>query len=214
MGTIEQMRHKRFQFLHKLYLWSIIFAESWDSDEHQPFAISDIGSELGFDWESSRVIAEYLAAEGLVEIFIGTGVSLTDSAVNQIEQAILEPHTPTRYFPPVVNIISAEQIIDSQLQQASPAATQVAYSDNTHEQLKQLLEWLKDSVAELHLEDQDKSDFQAELQKIEAQTSKSKPSQAIITESLRAIRSILEEVSAILLAQALLQRIAEFLRGG
>lgn len=217
---VEESQKTRFEFLRVLYE----LTEETKSTEIRIWWIPLFlytRESLRLEDPSVQKTAEYLSQKGLVEVspaeawagFQSSYISITPKGIDAVEEALLHPDKPTKHFP-AANIIIVGRMADSHIQQASPAATQVAYSENTHEQLKQLVEWLKHSIAELDLEDQDKSDLQAELLTIEAQTTKSKPSQAIITESLRSIRSILEKVSAILLAQALLERIAEFLARG
>lgn len=204
---IERMRSERFRFLHRCW-------ELSGGDELKHLSMFDVGRELGFDESLTMRVAQYLEGEGLVKSrTMGGGIAITHLGVAHMERALSQPDAPTEYFPAVINIISAEQISHSQIQQASPAATQALLHEDKHDEVEQLLQSLRDSIDDLGLADQDKTDLQAEIQTIEAQTAKSKPSRTIITESLTSIKGILEKVAAVVLAQALLQRIANVLSG-
>jgi len=204
---IEQIRSERFQFLHRCY-------ELSGGDEHKHLSMFNIGEELGFDESLTMQIAQYLEGEGLIKSrTMGGGIAISHSGVVHMERALSEPDAPTEYFPAVINIVSAEQILDSQIQQASPAATQVAFREGKEQELKALVESLSNSIEEFGLDDQEKSDLQAEILTIEAQTSKSKPNRTIIAESLRSIRTILEQAAGAALAVGFIEAIKTLLAG-
>ncbi len=207
MNTIEDMKKKRFQFLYKLYNLT-------GGDEFKWFNMFQIGEEQGFDRDLTANIAQYLKGEGLIEFRALDGIiGISHWGVREIEEALSNPDIPTPHFPPI-NIISIGQMISSQIQQASPEATQVVTIDeDRYEELKEVIQSLKESIDKLDLESQNKSNLQAEIQTIEAQMSSSKPKVTSITECLGSIRRILEGATGSMLVSSLLSKIVALLGG-
>ena len=207
MSKIEEMKKKRFQFLYRLY-------ELSEGDESKWFNMFQIGEKLGFDSDLTEKIAQYLKGEGLIEFQGISGIiGITHRGIREVEEALSHPNIPTSHFLPV-NVISINQMVNSQIQQASPEATQiVGISENKYEELKEVIQSLKESIDKLNLEPQQKSDLQAEIQTIEAQMSSSKPKATIITECLSSIRRVLEGAAGSMLASNLLSKIVALLGG-
>jgi hypothetical protein len=207
MNAIEDMKKKRFQFLHRLY-------ELTGGDEFKGFNMFQIGEELGFDRNLTTNIAYYLKGEGLIEFrALGGIIGISHLGVREVEEALSKPDTSTYHFLPV-NIISVGQMISSQIQQTSPEATQVVtVGESRHEELKEVIQSLKKSIEQLGLSPQQKSDLQAEIQTIDAQMSSSKPKATIITECLGTIRRILEGAVSSTIASGLLSKIVALLGG-
>ena len=207
MTPIEEMKRKRFRFLHRLY-------ELTGGDESKLFDMFQIGKELGFDMDLTNNIAQYLKGEGLIEVLALDGIiGILHWGVREVEEALSNPDTPTCHFPPV-NIISIGQMVNSQIQQASPEATQVVTIDERrYEELKQVIQSLRESIDKLGLEPLQKSDLQAEIQTIEVQMSSSKPKATIISECLGSIRRILEGAGGSVLASILLSKIVALFGG-
>ena len=201
MVSIEETKKKRFQFLRRLY-------ELTKGDTSKRFNCFQFGKELGFDEDLTRNISQYLMDEGLIGCpVIGGFISITHSGVCEVEEALSNPYAPTSHFPPI-NIISIGQMINSQIQQDSPEATQmVTIGEDKCEELKELLRSLKESIDKLGLAAQAKSDLQADIQTIEVQMSSSKPKLTIITECVGSIRNILERAAGNVLASLLLNKI-------
>ena len=203
---IQEMRKKRFVFLRKCY-------EVSEGSTLQIFEMWKVGEELGFDRKLTGVVTEYLSGEGLIKYTtLGGGISMTHGGIVEIEQALDNPDEPTDHFPPL-NVIYVGQMIDSQIQQASPAAAQVTFREGKDEELRALVESLSNSIEEFGLDDQEKSDLQAEILTIEAQTSKSKPNRTIIAESLTSIRTILEQAAGAALAVGFIEVIKTLVQG-
>lgn len=212
MNVTEEMKKKRFQFLHKLY-------ELTGGDESEWLKVFQIGEELGFDRDLTAKIAQYLEGERLIVVHstsIGDRnklIGISHEGIREVEEAVSDPDTPTYHFPPV-NIIAIDKMISSQIQQASPEATQaVAIGKDKYEELKEVIQSLKDSIDQLGIEPQQKADLQAEIQTIDAQMSSSKPKATIITECLGSIRRIIEGAASSVLASSLLGKIVPLLKG-
>lgn len=204
--TIEDMKKKRFQFLHKLYKMT-------GGDESKGILIHRVGEELELDKSLAWQIARFLSGAWLIKIETTDGViKLTHQGILEVEEALSKPDKPTEYFPPVNIIRVGGNMVGSQIQQASPGARQTAtISANKLEELKEVVESLKTSLHNLGLEPQQKSDLQAEMQTMEAQMTSSKPKRAVITASLSCIRDILAGATGSLIAYELLNKVAPLL---
>ena len=206
MNAIEEVKEKRFQFLHRLW-------ELTGGDESELFSMFDIGEELSFDRNLSVKIEQYLHGEGLISHRLGCGtrdreIGISHGGVRTVEGALSNPDRPTHYFPPA-NFIYIGEMRNSQIQQGSPEATQVAtFNENMYEELKEVIQSLKESIDQLGIDQQQKSELQADIQKIEAQISSSKPKATIITESIGSIKRILECAAGGAIASGLLIKIA------
>lgn len=210
MTTAEQAREaqrRRFQFLQRCH-------EASQGSLQKPLKAYEIGEELNLGSEATQTIVRYLHAKGLLKMMNSPGsiARMTALGIDEVEKALRDPDKPTQYFP-AINIIQIEQMTDSQIQQASPAATQILFGDGKEEELAGLVESLKDSIGELGLNDQEKSDLQADILTIEAQTSKSKPNRAIITASLKSACRILEAAAGGALAVGFIETIKFLLAG-
>lgn len=186
-GLIEEMKKKRFQFLHKLY-------EMAEGTQRASFNMYEIGKKVGFDEELTKNIAEYLMAEGLIESrAIGGGrVAITHQGTCEVEDALSYPDTPTTHFPSHNIIIGP--VIKSQIQIDSPQAIQKGIiGDDKYKELKEVIQSLKESIDQLGLTPQEKSIFQTDIQTMEAQISSSKPNATIITGCVGSITRILKE---------------------
>lgn len=210
MTTADQAREtqrRRFQFLQRCYDVS-------QGSLDKILRTHEIGEELNLGDDVTEVIVRYLHDRGLLEVMNAGGciAEMTSLGIDEVEKALLDPEKPTQHFPPF-NIIQIGEMTDSQIQQASPAATQILFGDGKEEELAGLVESLKDSIGQLGLNDQEKSDLQADILTIEAQTSKSKPNRAIITASLKSAWRILEAAAGGALAVGFIETIKFLLAG-
>lgn len=198
---IEDIQKKRFQFIQKLY-------ELSGGDELNWYNMWDIGKQLGFDRDMTDAIGQYLSSEGLIEFHtFGPTIGITHRGVKVVENALTNPNKPTDYFPPV-NIISAGDIVNSQIQLGSPGAQQSVGSEPLdYEKLEVVLKLIEARLNELELSSQQKSDIDAHVETIRAQMGVSKPKISVIRECLTSIRHTLEGMAGSILASELLQQI-------
>ena len=209
MINIEDMKKKRFLFLNRLY--ELSGGSTTKVFDDPP---SQIGKELGFDKDLTWDIVFYLKKEDWVKLY-GKAITISHHGVQEVERALSNPNEPSPSFPPVINIISVEQMKNSQILQASPGAKQVTTIDESkYEQLKEFLQSLKESIEQLELEPQQKSDLQAEIQTIDAQMSSSMPKNTIIMECLGSVRKILEGAAGSAIASGLVFKFGALLGGG
>ena len=207
MNAIEDLKEKkekRWLFLRRLYDWN-------DGDESSSIHINRIGKELGFDEDLTIKIAQYLSGEGLIVVVLPITIGrrmdfirISHVGVVEVEAALDNPDRPTQHFLPF-NIINVNQMTNSNIQQASPEATQVVtFDESKYEELKEVILSLKESIDQLGLDPQQKPEFQADIEAIEAQIASSKPKATIITERLGSIKRILESATSSVLASGLL----------
>lgn len=189
MVDIEEMKKKRFQFLHKLY-------EITGGDKSKGFDYLWIGEALGFDRELTLNIEQYLTGEGLIKFQTLEHIGITHEGVREVEEALSKPVEPTVHFLPI-NIINVEgSLVNSPIQQNSPDSIQVVtIGKDKCEKLKEVFQSLKESIDQLGLNLQQKSDVQAKIQTVEAQMSYSKPKANIIAICRDSIIRILESAS-------------------
>jgi len=206
MNAVEEMKDKCFQFLRRLYEWT-------DGDESKWSYMYGIGEELGFDRDLTVKIEQYLRGEGFINSTFVFGTP--DKSIRILHKGVravwgdLPNSDRSTDHPSSQNITSIGQVINSQIQIGSPEATQVAtFNENKYEELKEVIQSLKESIDQLGIDQQQKSKLQADIRTIEAQMSSSKPKAAIITERLGSIKRVLEGVAGSALASGLLNEIA------
>jgi hypothetical protein len=205
MNAVEDMKDKCFQFLRRLYEWT-------DGDESRGRYMYGIGEDLGFDRDLTVKIEQYLRGEGLINSTHVFGTE--DKYIRILHKGVLAvwgdlPNLdrPTDH-PSSQNITSIGQMINSQIQIGSPEATQVAtFNENRYDELKEVIESLKESIDQLGIDQQQKSKLQANIKAMEAQTSSPNPKPTIITECLGSIKRILESATGSVLASGLLIKI-------
>ena len=166
----------------------------------------DLGGELGIGRNDTHVLVDYLVGETLAEHRgIGGIIGITHYGIVEVERALTEPEIPTKYFPPVINVLNIHSVVGSQIQQGTHGSTQTqTVTTNDTEAIRALVSSFREKLSELPLDQADKSDAEAELQTLEAQLRSSKPKTATIRESLKALRNLLEGVASNALAAVLL----------
>ena len=203
MNVIEEMREKRFRFLRRLW-------ELTGGDESELFSMFKIGEELGFDKDLTVKIEQYFYGERLINHRLECGtrdreIGISHWGVRAVEEALSNPDRHTHYFPPVINI---GDVKNSQIQIGSHESIQVAtFNETGYEELKEVIESLKESIDQLGIAQQQKSELQVDIQTIELQISSSKPKATIITECLDSIKRILECAAGGAIASGLLSKI-------
>ncbi len=107
-----------------------------------------------------------------------------------------------------INIISAQVVKGVQIMQASPGAKQVvSITKDNLEEVKEIIQKLKESIDKLNLKQEQKEELNSDIQTIEIQLKSSKPKRGVITECLGSIRGILEGVTGNVLASELLPKV-------
>lgn len=130
-SSIEEVKKKRFQFLHRLY-------EITGGDKYHHVNMWELGDELGFDRDETKKISQYLKGEYLLEFgTLDGGINITHEGVKEIEDAFSHPEEPTQYFPSV-NIINIHHMEGSQIQQGSTQSTHTQSSDSEQQRSRSI----------------------------------------------------------------------------
>ena len=105
---------------------------------------------------------------------------------------------PTEDLPrdKIINIISVTQMTDPQTQQCTSNSNQTLII-NEHQEIREIIESLKEAVNKLPLQSQRINELQQEIRTIEEQLSSSKIKINTIVQSLSSAKTILESVSAL-----------------
>jgi hypothetical protein len=203
---IQEIKHRRFQYLKKLY-------EITGGSEYIAVSFLEIGRELGFSASESDRIDDFLAGEGLIKPDgIGPMIVIKHEGIKEIEKALSKPDEPTEHFLPI-NYIYVEQMNGSQIQQGSNQSTQNGnYSSNDFEAILKFIADLKGKIAELKLDRDTQKEANSEIETIESQIRSPRPKSGIIKECLLTIRSILEGAAGNVIAGLLLQQIILLLK--
>jgi type I site-specific restriction endonuclease len=124
--------------------------------------------------------------------------TITQKGIDEARKALNEPDIPTEDFPRgrTINIINVKQMTDPQIQQCTSNLNQT-FTINEHQEIREIIESLKEAVNKLPLHSQRINELQEEIRTIEEQLSSSKLKINIIAQSLSSAKTILESVSAL-----------------
>jgi len=202
----QEMQHKRFQFLKKLY-------EVTKADESIFVNPSDLGAELGINGSEIDRICDYLHSEGLIGFDILDSTCIKHKGIVEVEDALSKPDEPTSYFPPVSYIIQVEQMIGSQIQQGTNQSSQVLdYNNNDTETILKIITDLKSQLPEFKLDVQTQAEVESDITTIETQIKSPHPKSTVIKECLMSLRTVLEGIAGNVTAALLMQQITILLK--
>jgi hypothetical protein len=203
---IQELKHKRFQYLKKLY-------DTTEGSELAGVNFQQLGDELGFSHSETDRIEEYLVGEGLIEhVSLGGEIGITHRGVVEVESALSKPDEPTTYFPPV-NYIHVEQMIGSQIQQGTNQSSQVlTYSTNDIEAIAKFVADLKARLPDLKLDAETQAEAESDTETIESQIKSPRPKHAIIKECLLSLRKVLESAAGGAIGALLVQQIIALIK--
>lgn len=156
----------------------------------------ELGKELGFSHDDTSDVVDYLAGERLLaDDCTLSGVSLSHAGVVEIEQAMQAPEQRTQHFPPQVvhNVIHVDKMVNSQILQGSPGATQTGTF--SAQDMTAVLRWAAEvrmALPQLNLAADDLMDAEANLATLEAQAKARKPDATILSRAGVVVRGLLE----------------------
>lgn len=195
MDEITERKTKRFQFLHRIY-------EETVDDNQKSCDPYEVGNELGLSRTESWQITKYLRDQGLIENRSATSghLVITTRGVIEVEAALNKPNESTEHFPANViqNFINITgSVTNSPILQGAQDSTQVvSYSPEALQKTNEFVEFLKDTLPKLPLDDNDRAEVEAEIATIEPQLSSPRPKPNIIKSSIATIKTILENIPA------------------
>ena len=210
MERINQRKALRTQFMNELF-------EMADGSETNFVLTSKIAERLGLVFEREKDFDEgfgtirYLEREGLISPLgmQANQVRLTHAGILEVEQAKSQPDQPTHHFAPI-NLVYAQTISNSPIQQGSPGATQslTVIGQGHQQQLGDIVRSLRASMDDLELEEADRAELEAELRTLEAQVASPKPKKEIVYPSLQSARNILVGAASGATAQGIIEGIS------
>jgi hypothetical protein len=189
MKTLEEKQQARLLYLKTLY-------DKTNGSEGDELDMWELGEELGLSHEDTSDVVDYLNGERLLSDE-GTlqGVSLSHAGVVEVEQAIQAPEQRTEHFPPQVvhNVIHVDKMVNSQILQGSPGATQTGTF--SAQDMTAVLRWAAEvrmALPQLNLAADDIMDAEANLATLEAQAKARKPDATILSRAGVVVRGLLE----------------------
>ena len=193
MDALTKKKTDRFCFLNRLY----------EKTNGNYYALEDmwaVGTDVGLTRDETQRVMEYLNGEGLATHRANGGaVAITHAGLVEVERALSAPQAPTHYFPAVVNVLQVQSMVGSQIQQGTHGSTQSqsqSISQNDLAAVQSLLVALHGNIGAFGLAAEARAEAEAEIQTLEAQLRSSKPKPAILRESLKTLRNIIEGVAA------------------
>ena len=189
MSSLEERRANRLRFMHRLY-------ELTQGNRDKPVMPAAMAIDLALPEDEIDVTVQYLEGEGLVEQFTYAYIRITHAGVRQIEEALSNPQVATEYFPPAINVIVAESISGTTIQQGTAASTQVVVAPaESLASLRDFIAALDARAASLKLSDDQATELRSEMATLRAQLDSTRPKASIMREALLSIRSILESAA-------------------
>jgi hypothetical protein len=199
MEEIKQ-QGRRFQFLKHLHdeTQNFYATEATSSSQIPFFSPDDLGNELGFTSIETEQIVRYLSNEGLINRVTAKSITIAHHGIIELEDALTKPDQPTEHFPPnvVQYIISAQQIINSPIQQGTVDSAIITLPSSISGDMQEFIETLKNILPDLPISSEDKAEATAEITTIESQLQSPRPKRNIIRTSLETVKRILQDVPA------------------
>lgn len=212
MDSLEELKRKRFAFLHKLW-------ELSRGNEKILVRIRQVATPLGYDENVAEPIIQYLAGENLLEVttygfyvanYLDAGLYIKHGGVVEVEEALSKPESPTVHFPAnVMNYINIGSMVNSNISQASPNSSQII-NETGKQNLKEIVVALKTALEQAP-SGADRDELASEIQTIESQIGSPRPKPVIIRESLVSAKRIIESMGG---PAGSLAKISSWLAGG
>jgi type I site-specific restriction endonuclease len=139
----------------------------------------------------------------------------TEKGIDEISKALNEPGMQAEDLPRgrTINIINVKRMTDPQIQQCTSNYNQT-FTINEHQEIREIIELLKEAVNKLPLQSQRINELQTEIRTIEEQLASPKLKINIIAQSLSSAKTILESVSALSAAAlAIINKIGMWFQG-
>lgn len=198
MEEIKKQQGRRFQFLKHLHdeTQNFYATEATSPNQIPFFSPDDLGNELGFTSIETEQIVRYLSNEGLINRVTAKSITIAHPGIIELEDALTKPDQPTEHFPPnvVQYIISAQQIINSPIQQGTVDSAIIALPSSISGDIQEFIETLKNILPDLPISSEDKAEATAEIATIESQLQSPRPKRNIIRTSLETVKRVLQDV--------------------
>lgn len=189
MSTLQEKKRARLKFLHQLY-------EVTDGDEMQFVDMWELGETLGFDKETTNLVAQYLEAERLIRFVVRQGViQITHSGAREVERALENPDEPTHYFPPAIQVINVGTAIGSPIQQAGGDAAQTTSLAFDFDKARAFATRLRKELPKLELPEEAAEEIEPQLDTADAQLRSQDPDPGILRRVLGKVQTLLQNAA-------------------
>lgn len=194
--NLERKKAQRLRLMIELYN----MVEGFDA---QPAETVQLAARLGFDTSRPEDLLEvlkivhYLHGEGLLISSGPTGeathLTLTHKGVREVEEAGSKPDLPTEHFCPLSSI-ELSKSSTSELDGAAGTLTVLAEPDRLEvlRMLRSLQEW----ADQLSLNEDQRSEYDADIRTIEAQLDSPHPKMQLIEVALESIKITAEKANS------------------
>jgi hypothetical protein len=206
MNDLKAVHKSRFLFLEKIYIeglanTNLIFDEA---------EIHSMADAVGIERDSLEPLVQYLVDEGLLELFSMDGdLKITHAGIKEVEKARLNPERPTVHFPAIQNILHIQNASNNQIQQGTHGSTQSQVIENDAvKELLTLVAQIKNDFGKHPPPEDVRSDVEAHILTIEAQTRAKKPLATVISSALHALKDFAIICSADVAAHGITQFLA------
>jgi hypothetical protein len=179
-----------------------------DGLDAQPVEIAQVASRLGLKMSNPddrlevRKRVSYLQGEGLLKASGTTddikSITLTHRGVREVEDAISEPDKPTEHFPPLDSVrASAASDSPTRRPDSEAARALTVITENNRLEVVRMIQALKSWPDQLDLDEEQRSEIEADIQTIEAQLGSPRPKAQLLEISLQSIKRTIEEASSV-----------------
>lgn len=200
MSSLEKKREGRLRFMVKLY-------EIVDGFDAQAVETAQVAAELGLEISNPDDRLEvmkrvrYLQGEGLINVSEAIrdteSINLTHKGVREVEDAMSKRDEPTEYFP-AFSSVYANTVDNSSKQQSSSENVQAltTITENNRLEVVRIIQSLKTWTGQLALDDDQRSEVEADIQTVETQLGSPRPKVRLIELSLQSVKRTIEEASS------------------
>ena len=198
MEMIERQQALRFAFLRRV--WEIVEGNTFDAVKAE-----SLGEELRLSEDEVFHVTQYLVNEGLLEYsdIGGINVNITHWGIKEVERALTKPDESTNHFLPM-NVIFANSISNSPIQQGNVDSIQATTLANQREDILLFLEQLRRELSQIDLDQTQRQVIEASADAVNGQMNLPEPNEALVREGLRSIRNALEQAVGSAVAAGLL----------
>lgn len=202
MDSIQERQAKRFLILKTIY-------DLAGGQMMTPFVVDSIGEQLGLERREAFAEMVFLREKGLIRLRNMYG-DITRQGIEEVERKLAAPEQPTAHFP-AGNLIYVQNMIGSQIQQASHGSSQTQTVTLDLGAVRELVDKYADALPDLPLSDDSKAEASAEIATIRAQIESIRPKDVVIRECLKTLRNLLEGIVANVIAAKLLLKFSALL---
>lgn len=200
LGNLEHKKCQRLRFMIELY-------DMVDGFDAQPVETAQLAARLGLDTSKPEdlldvlKVVHYLQGE---ELLIASGspenatrITLTHKGVREVEEARSRPDRPTEHFGSL-DTIASKLLEDSGSDQdgATAARTLTVLEEPDRLEVLRMTQSLQEWSSRLALDEEQRSEYAADIRTIEAQLDSPHPKTELIRVALKSIKSTAEKATS------------------